>query len=342
MKTQTLTIMVIDLVGSTPLVAQASRQQLLEMLEDVTIPIRQAVAEFDGTMVKFTGDGYLITFNSATEALYAAARIVDAFIGQPTLPSGVRLEGCRVVMHTSDVLMQDNDVLGEGVVTVARLEKHVPTNEVYLTSTTRDVAKSSEFEFQLIGDFPLKGLVNPVKVFRLVTEPLSGVERGVYLTITDLLDMTKFMTTAPVELVNRAFQRWISFQREAISQISGRLRSIVGDNLVTTYHEADHAVEALLRLDQLVREHNADPGDLPPFAFSAVICKGDLFVLSIGVNGPLVGHSFRMLDHVTRGHKVIEESVRENLKRYRERFTAEGEFDGRSLYHLTEQGEFKD
>src|SRR5215208_1387388 len=111
MKTQTLTIMVIDLVGSTPLVAQASRQQLLEMLEDVTIPI-----------------------------------------GQPTLPSGVRLEGCRVVMHTSDVLMQDNDVLGEGVVTVARLEKHVPTNEVYLTSTTRDVAKSSEFEFQLIGD----------------------------------------------------------------------------------------------------------------------------------------------------------------------------------------------
>src|SRR5258706_1539315 len=159
MKTQTLTIMVIDLVGSTPLVAQASRQQLVELLEDVTLPIRQAVAEFGGTVVKFTGDGYLVTFTSASEALYAAARIVDAFIGQPTLPSGVRLEGCRVVVHTSDVIMQDNDVLGEGVVTVARLEKHVPTNEVYLTSTTKDVAKSAEFEFQLVGDFPLKGLV---------------------------------------------------------------------------------------------------------------------------------------------------------------------------------------
>src|SRR5579859_2599782 len=164
MRTQTLTIMVIDLVGSTPLVAQISRQQLVELLEDVTLPIRRAVAEFEGNIIKFTGDGYLVTFDSASEALYAAARIVDTFIGQPTLPSGVRLEGCRVVMHTSDVIIQDNDVIGEGVVTVARLEKHVPTNEVYLTSTTKDVAKSAEFEFQLVGDFPLKGLVNPVKV----------------------------------------------------------------------------------------------------------------------------------------------------------------------------------
>lgn len=195
--------------------------------------------------------------------------------------------------------------------------------------------KSAEFEFQLIGDFPLKGLVNPVKVFRLVTEPLSGVERGVYLTITDLLGMSQFMTTAPVELVNRALQHWIAFQRDAISHISGRLRSIVGDNLVTTYHEANNAVEALLRLDELVREHNANPEDLPTFAFTAVICKGDLFVLSIGVNGPLVGHSFRMLDHVAKGEKVIEKAVYDNLKRHRERFVAQGDFDGQPLYQLT-------
>lgn len=334
MKTRTLTIMVIDLVGSTPLVAQVSRQQLVELLEDVTEPIRRAVAEFGGNVIKFTGDGYLITFESASEALYAAAHIVAAFIAQPTLPSGIRLEGCRVVMHTSDVIVQDNDVIGEGVVTVARLEKHVPTNEVYLTSTTKDIAKSAEFEFQLVGDFPLKGLANPVKVYRLVTEPLSGVERGVYLTITDLLGMSQFMTTAPIELVNRTILRWISFQREAISQISGRLRSIVGDNLVTTYQDADDAVEALLRLDELVREHNANPGELPPFAFSAVLCKGDLFVLSIGVNGPLVGHSFRMLEHISPGEKIIESAVYDNLKRFRERFDEHTPLDSQTLYHL--------
>jgi class 3 adenylate cyclase len=334
MKTRTVTIMVIDLVGSTPLVAQVSRQQLVDLLEDVTLPIRRAVAEFGGTVVKFTGDGYLITFESASEALHAAGSMVSAFIAQPTLPTGIRLEGCRIVLHTSDVIIQDNDVIGEGVVTAVRLEKNVPTNEVYLTSTTRDVAKSAEFEFQLVGDFPLKGLANPVKVYRLVTEPLSGIERGVYLTITDLLGMSQFMTTAPIERVNRTILRWISFQREAISHISGRLRSIVGDNLVTTYQDPDDAVEALLRLDQLVREHNANPGDLPTFAFSAVLCKGDLFVLSIGVNGPLVGHAFRLLEQVPAGEKVIESAVHENLRRYRERFVERSPLDSRQVYQL--------
>ncbi len=92
MKTETVTIMDVDIVGSTPLVEQSSRQQLIEILEDVMAPIRQYVAEFGGTIVKFTGDGYLATFQSASEALYASARIVDAFIGQPTLPNGIRLK----------------------------------------------------------------------------------------------------------------------------------------------------------------------------------------------------------------------------------------------------------
>ncbi|MCC7448242.1 MAG: adenylate/guanylate cyclase domain-containing protein [Anaerolineae bacterium] len=334
MKTETVTIMVVDLVGSTPLVEQVSRQQLLELLEDVTLPIRQAVAEYGGTIVKFTGDGYLATFQSASEALYAGAHIVDAFIGQPILPSGIRLEGCRVVLHTSDVLQQDNDVIGEGVVTVARLEKHVPTNEIYLTATVKEVAKASEFEFQLVGDFPLKGLANPVKVYRLVTEPLSGVERGVYLMITDLLGMSQFMTAAPVQAVNRTIQRWIAIQREAISQVNGRLRIIVGDNLVTTYHQADNAVDALLRLETLVNAHNADPGDLPKFAYTAVICKGDLFVLSIGVNGPLVGHSFRLLERAAHGEKIIEESVYTGLAHYQEKFARREGSDSEGIYTL--------
>lgn len=335
MRTETLTIMIVDLVGSTPLVEQASRQQLIELMEDVTVPIRQAVAEFGGSVVKFTGDGYIATFQAASDALYAGARIVDAFAGQPTLPTGLRLEGCRVVLHTSDVIVQENDVIGEGVVTVARLEKHVPTNEVYLTATVREVAKSSEFEFDLVGDFPLKGLANPVKVYRLRIEPLSGIERGMFLMVTDLLGMSHFMTEAPIELVNRVMQRWIAFQREAIAQVNGRLRAIVGDNLVTTYHEADHAVSSLLRLDTLVNTHNDAPGDMPRFDYTAVICRGDLFVLSIGVNGPLVGHSFRLLDNVEHGNKVIEEAVYTTLQNYRDKFVRQGEHDGKPLYRLS-------
>ncbi len=334
MKTETLTIMIVDLVGSTQLVEQASRQQLIELMEDATLPIRQAVAEFDGTIIKFTGDGYLATFQSASEACQASGRIVEAFAGQPILPTGARLEGCRVVLHTSDVIVQNNDVIGEGVVTVARLEKHVPTNEVYLTSTVREIAKSSEFEFELVGDFPLKGLANPVKVYRLVTEPMSGIERGVFLTVTDLLGMGQFMTESPIDLVNRAMQRWIALQREAISQAGGRLRAIVGDNLVTSYPTANSAVDALLRMETLVGIHNEAPGDLPVFRYTSAICKGDLFVLSIGVNGPLVSHSFRMLERVGHGEKALEETVYLDLTRHQEKFAKKVDKDNTALYYL--------
>jgi class 3 adenylate cyclase len=319
-KTETLTMMIVDLVGSTQLVEAASRQQLVDLMEDITVPIRKAVAEYSGNIVKFTGDGYLVTFQSASEALHAAAQVVESFAAQPTLPSGARLEGCRVVLHTSDVILDKDDVLGEGVVIAARLEKHVPTNQIYLTSTVREVAKSAEFEFELIGDFPLKGLVQPIKVYRLSTESFSGIEHGVYLMITDLIGMSKYMTEVPIELVNRTMQRWIALQREAISQVGGRLRAIVGDNLVTSYLTADSAVDAMLRLETLVSVHNDSRGDMPRFEYTGITCKGDLFVLSIGVNGPLVGHTFRMLDLIKPGEKAIEEPVFIDLSRYRERF----------------------
>lgn len=334
LKTETLTIMIIDLVGSTQLLERSSRQQVIDMLEDVTLPIRQAVAEYGGEIIKFTGDGYMATFQSASEALYASAKVVDSFMGQPTLPSGMRMEGCRVVLHTADVILTDNDVIGEGIVTAARLEKHVPTNQVYLTSTVREVAKASEFEFELIGDFPLKGMVNPVKVFRLITEPLSGVERNICLMITDLLGMSKFMTDAPIERVNRVLERWIAFQREAILPVSGRLRAIVGDNLVTTYPTADKAVDALLRLETLVNSHNDAPGDLPTFQYTALVGKGDLFVLSFGVNGPLVGHCFRLIEQLDKGSKVIEAKVFGDLSVYHDRF-AHFRRDETVLYKLT-------
>ena len=320
MDTQTLTVMIVDLVGSTPLVEQASRLQLVELMEDATQPIRQAVAQFGGTVIKFTGDGYLATFTSASEALCAAVEVIDSFRSQPKLPSGISLEGCRVILNTADCILQDNDVIGEGVVTAARLEKHVPTNEIYLTSTTHDVAKSSEFEFELMGDYPLKGLVNPVKVYRLKTEPYAGIEHNVCLTITDLLGMNALMSQMTVDQVNSILQRWITLQREAATTVGGRLRAIVGDNLVSSFPSADGAMESLLRLETLVNAHNDAPGKLPVMQFTAIACLGDLYVLSIGINGPLVSRAFRLLDAAAKGSTVVDAAVYSALSQHQNKF----------------------
>lgn len=334
MKTETLTIMLVDLVGSTPLVEQASRSQLVELMRETMEPIRRAVHDFGGRIVKFTGDGYLTTFHSASEALQAAAQLVESYTSQPILPTGMRIEGCRVILHTSDVIAQEDDLLGEGVVIVARLEKHVPPNTVYLTSTVREVAKTSEFQFESVGDLLLRGLSNPVKVYKLLVKSFDGIERDTYLTVTDLLGMSHYLTEAPVEMSSRVLQRWVTLQRDALTDRNSRLRSIVGDNLVTTHESADDAVHALLQLEKLVAHHNETRGDLPRFEYTAITCKGDLFVLSLGVNGPLVSRAFRTLDHVERGGVALEPTVFDALTEYKPRFVSRTTEDGHTFYYL--------
>jgi class 3 adenylate cyclase len=309
MQTQTLTVMIVDLVGSTQIVERISRDVLVTLMEDITQPIRLAVAEFGGTIVKFTGDGYMAHFPSASDGLRAAARVVEAFTEMPILPQGQQLEGVRVVLHTADVILQDGDLLGEGVVTAARMEKHVPTNQVYLTSTVRECAKTSEFEFEPKGELLLKGLTNPVRVYRLVTDPLSGVERDTFLMVADLLGMSRYVTEAPVEIVNRLMMRWVSLMRDACTEYGGRLRSIVGDNLLTTFDTATEAYQALQHLEELVAAHNHNTGALPAINYSALICRGDLFVLSLGVNGPLVSRAFRLINQIPAGMKAAEIAV---------------------------------
>jgi class 3 adenylate cyclase len=339
MQTETRTLMVIDLVGSTQLVQQASREQLLEMLEDVTQPLRQIIHEYNGMIIKFTGDGYLVTFMSASESLEAASKIVEAFNAQPTLPNGTRLEGCRVALHTSDVVVQDGDVLGEGVVTVARLEKHIPANTVYVTHTTKEIAKASEFHFEPIGELLLRGLENPVQVYRLVTDPFSGVEHDIYLTISDLVGMGNLMTKAPIEVVNRLMAHWIGLNRQVIGQSNGRLRAIVGDNLITTHHTADEAAAANVELARMVNRYNdiitsQDPAG-QPIVYSSITCRGDLFVLNIGVNGPLVSRAFRLLSRLPSGVAALEPAVFADLaESHHAAFQANDPNTPDDLYHL--------
>lgn len=313
MQTQTLTVMIVDLVGSTQIVERISRDVLVDLMEDILQPIRNTVTEFGGTIVKFTGDGYMTSFPSASDALRASARIVEAFSEMQTLPQGQQLEGVRVVLHTADVVVQDGDLLGEGVVTAARLEKYAPTNQIYLTSTVKDCAKASEFEFEPKGDLLLKGLSSPVKVFRLVTDPLSGVEKDTFLIVADLIGMSRLMTEAPIEVVNRVMMRWVSLMREASSEHDGRLRAIVGDNLLASFDTASDALKGLTRLSELITSHNNNPGNLPLIKFSAIICKGDLFVLSLGVNGPLVSRAFRLVNQLPAECKAAEAQVVQEL-----------------------------
>ncbi|WP_304440395.1 adenylate/guanylate cyclase domain-containing protein, partial [Frankia sp. EI5c] len=85
---ETTTVLVVDLVGSTRAIASVPQVRMREMMTEAILPVRQIVEEVGGEVIKFTGDGYMTAFRSATGALHAAAQIVNLFISGRRLPIG--------------------------------------------------------------------------------------------------------------------------------------------------------------------------------------------------------------------------------------------------------------
>jgi len=128
--TKTRTILLVDLVGSSSKVTNLEIEQGEAFLHDATQPIEDAIVNQDGTVIKFTGDGYFAIFDSADDALEAADDIRNQFLRQRYTPSGVMLDGVRIVLNTADIVIDkdgdDLDIVGDGVIVCARMEKHVP------------------------------------------------------------------------------------------------------------------------------------------------------------------------------------------------------------------------
>ena len=316
---RTVTVMVIDLVDSTTAISAVPGAKMIQLMEDSAGPIRPLAERLGGTVIKFTGDGYLITFPSATSALHAATQIAELFAARSPLTDGIK--GCRIALHTCDVIPYETDVLGEGVVVAARMEKYVPVNAVYVTATVRNVAKSGEFTFVRAEELTLAGLSEPVTTYRLVTESYRGVERNTFLTVTDLVGLNDRAAELALTDLNRILQEWVGMHRGALSESQGRLRAVAGDNVISTHPSADDAVDFVVRLRSLIDGYNEShpPGEYL-LRHSAFTGHGDLFVPDFGVAGPLVTGTFRHLAAITPGTAAVADEVFHALTRNAELF----------------------
>src|SRR6516165_3082915 len=97
-----------------------------ESFADVTLLlseiIKPQVLKFDGNIIRWTGDGVLVEFESVVEAVRCAAALRDAVSksNQALLPE--RRVALRVGINLDDVIAGDGDVFGDGVNIAARLE----------------------------------------------------------------------------------------------------------------------------------------------------------------------------------------------------------------------------
>ena len=138
----------------------ARLKALRKALVDPTIAFHR------GRIVKTTGDGMLVEFASAVDAARCGAEVQLGMAAQNAdVPQDIRIE-FRIGIHVGDIIIDDNDIFGDGVNIAARIENECEPGGVYISDDTfRQVRNKVSIEFDDLGERSLKNIERPVRVY---------------------------------------------------------------------------------------------------------------------------------------------------------------------------------
>ena len=207
--TGTATVLFTDLAGSTELMSRLGDDQFDAVRGAHFEGLGAVVADFDGVVVKNTGDGILATFPSAVAALKAAVGLQQATRRQSQRE---QLDlGLRVGVAVGEVSLEDGDVFGTPVVEAARLVAAAATGQILCTALVRAIAGSrAGHTFVDLGPAELKGLPDPVDLCAVEWAPAGP---GPTLELPSLLAGGSRIFVGRAEPLERLRHRW----KEAVS-----------------------------------------------------------------------------------------------------------------------------
>ena len=162
-------ILVADVVGYTRLTGadeEGTIARLRALRHELIDPI---IAANRGRVVKRTGDGTIVEFASVVDALRSALEVLRGVAPRNAiLPPETRIE-FRVGINVGDVVVEDDDLLGDCVNITARLEGIAEPGGICLSEDAyRQVQGKVAAEFADLGEQMLKNVARPVRVYRVV------------------------------------------------------------------------------------------------------------------------------------------------------------------------------
>ncbi len=170
---QLAAIMLTDMVGYTAL-TQADEALSLALLEEHCGLLRPIFDAHEGREIKCTGDGFLVEFPSALQAVRCGTDIQKVFHERNESQPLERKIQLRIGIHLGDIVHRGDDIFGDGVNIAARIEPLAPPGGLCISRQVYDqVANKTKFEFVSLGPRSLKHIARPVEVFR-VTQPWEG------------------------------------------------------------------------------------------------------------------------------------------------------------------------
>jgi len=173
-------VLAADMVGYSRLM-EADETGTLARLKTHRIElIDPAIAKNRGRIIKTTGDGMLVEFHSVADAVMCAAEVQRRMMRRNADDSPARWIQFRIGINLGDVIVEDNDIFGDGVNVAARLEMLAEPGGICVSGAVRDQVghRLDDIAFEDIGDQCVKNIIRPIRVFRVRLEPATAAPEG--------------------------------------------------------------------------------------------------------------------------------------------------------------------
>ena len=156
----TVGIVFVDVAEFTSFTAEKGDKVAIGLLKDMDEVITTAIKQSKGEIVKQLGDGFLIAFPSASQAIRGAIAIRA---GHKRKKLGVDL---RIAVHAGEPLIEQDDLLGHDVNLTARLLDHCEPGEVIVSEAAKELAATrlKKVSFKKLRTIKIRGLSTPVRV----------------------------------------------------------------------------------------------------------------------------------------------------------------------------------
>ena len=161
-------ILAADVVGYSRLMGRDESSTLARLKAHRTVRLEPVLARYGGRLVKLTGDGALVEFPSAVDALGAAIEfqqcMAEANLDQPEDTAIV----FRIGLHLGDLIVEGDDLYGDGMNVAARLETEASPGGIVVSRAIREAVEGRvKAKLHALGELALKNIERPIRAFRV-------------------------------------------------------------------------------------------------------------------------------------------------------------------------------
>ncbi len=185
-------IMFTDLVGYSAL-TQQNEALALELVNTKRQLLNPLLDQHKGTLIKTMGDGFLVEFSSALQAVQCAMGVQSMLQGYNSSQAHERKINLRIGIHLGDVEFRDSDVFGDGVNIASRIEPLAEPGGICISEdVARQVRNKVDVDLESLGHPELKNIEGSFEVFKLKLQAATPAQ-------SESRDLSKSIAVLPFE-----------------------------------------------------------------------------------------------------------------------------------------------